>query len=109
MMKMTYAVAIDRALAGDVDEEVRERLEALKAQLAKRGSKGGLTKAQKEGAVLRERIAEMLEGEEGLTATEIATALGVTCQKVSAHLGKLVDEERLVRVKEGKKVRFRLA
>ena len=45
--KMTYAVAIDNAIAGNINEEVLERLEALKAQLAKRGSgHKGLTKTQ---------------------------------------------------------------
>ena len=108
MMKMTYAVAIDRAIAGDIDEEVIERLEALKGQLAKRGSKAGPTKAQKEGLALKERILAMLQGDEdGLTATEVATAMGVTCQKVSPQLTRLVEEGKLVKEKEGKKVRFK--
>ena len=39
MTKMTYAVAIDRAIAGDVDTEVIEKLTALKAQLEKNEGK----------------------------------------------------------------------
>ena len=34
--KMTYAVAIDNALAGNLTDEVVERLHDLQAQLAKR-------------------------------------------------------------------------
>ena len=82
MTKMTYAVAIDRAIAGDVDAEVVERLENLKAQLAKRGSgKKGLTKTQKEGL----------------------------CQRASALLKKLVEDKRVRKDKVGKQVRFFLA
>ena len=77
MTKMTYAVAIDRAIAGDVDAEVIEKLEALKVQLAKRGSgKHGLTKTQKEGLELMERIVEVLaDAEDGMTATEVGDAV----------------------------------
>ena len=111
MTKMTYAVAIDRAIAGDVDAEVIEKLEALKEQLAKRGSgKHGLTKTQKEGLELMERIVEVLAGaEDGMTATEVGAAVGVTCQRASALLKKLVEDERVRKVKAGKVTRFVLA
>ena len=114
MTKMTYAVAIDRAIAGDVDAEVVERLEALKAQLAKRGSgKKSLTKTQKEGLELMERIIEMLaDAPDGMTATEIGDALDIKCQRASALLAKLTPERgdgRVRREKVGKQVRFFLA
>ncbi len=111
MTKMTYAVAIDRAIAGDVDAEVVERLEALKAQLAKRGSgKKSLTKTQKEGLELMERIIEMLaDATDGMTATEVGEGVGVTCQRASALLKKLVEDERVRKDKVGKQVRFFLA
>ena len=108
MTKMTYAVAIDRAIAGDVDAEVVERLENLKAQLAKRGSgKKGLTKTQKEGLELMERIVEVLaDAVDGMTATEVGDAVNVTCQRASALLKKLVEDERVRKDKVGKQVRF---
>ena len=111
MTKMTYAVAIDRAIAGDVDAEVIEKLEALKEQLAKRGSgKKGLTKTQKEGQILMEGIVGSLaEVDEGMTATEVGAAVGVTCQRASALLKKLVEDERIRKEKVGKQVRFFLA
>lgn len=109
--KMTYAVAIDRAIAGDVDAEVVEKLEALKEQLAKRGSgKKSLTKTQKEGLELMERIVEVLaDAEDGMTATEVGDAVDVTCQRASALLKKLVADERVRKDKVGKQVRFYLA
>jgi len=111
MTKMTYAVAIDRAIVGDVDAEVIEKLEALKVQLAKRGSgKHGLTKTQKEGLELMERIYEMLaDAADGMTATEVGAEVGVTCQRASALLKKLVEDERVRKDKVGKQVRFFLA
>lgn len=111
MTKMTYAVAIDRAIAGDVDAEVIEKLEALKVQLAKRGSgKHGLTKTQKEGLELMERIIEVLAGaEDGMTATEVGDAVDIKCQRASALLKKLVEDERVRRDKVSKQVRFFLA
>ena len=108
MTKMTYVEAIDLALNGNVNEEVVEKLEALKAQLVKRGSaKKGLTKTQKENEVLKERVAEILANG-GMTATELANELGVSCQKVSALLKQMVETERVTKVKEGKAIRFEL-
>ena len=110
MTKMTYAVAIDRAIAGDVDAEVIEKLETLKVQLAKRGSgKKGLTKTQKEGLELMEHICEMLaDAADGMTATEVGDAVDVTCQRASALLKKLVEDERVEKRKVGKQMRFYL-
>lgn len=110
--KMTYAQAIDIAIEGlDAVEqsEVVEKLEALKAQLAKRGSgaKKGLTKTQKENVNLKEKVKGIL-GEEvdGLTATEVGSALGVTCQKASALLKQLIADGYVAKNKEGKVIRF---
>lgn len=111
MEKLTYAQAIDMAIEGKVDEAVIEKLEALKGQLAKRGSgKHGLTKTQKEGLELMERICEMLaDATDGMTATEVGAEVGVTCQRASALLKKLVEDERVRKDKVGKQVRFFLA
>ena len=106
--KMTYAVAIDNAIAGNINEEVLERLEALKAQLAKRGSgHKGLTKTQKENEEHKNVILENLRAEvDGMTATEVGQSIGVTCQKASAILRQMVDAGTVRKDKEGKVVRF---
>lgn len=108
MTKMTYAVAIDNAINGKIDAETIERLEALKAQLAKRNGSGkkGLTKAQKENVGLKNQILEVL-GADGMTATEVGGAIGETCQRASALLNQLVKEGLVQRDKEGRKTIFR--
>ena len=121
-MKMTYAQAIDTMVAvargteveAGVFEEALERLDALKVQLAKRGSgKHGLTKTQKEGLELIDRILEMLaDAPDGMTATEIGDALDIKCQRASALLAKLTlpkGDGPVRRDKVGKQVRFYLA
>ena len=113
---MTYATAIDNAINGNLDAETIERLEALKVQHEKRNSSGALkkpTKTQRENEVLKGKILDML-GEEvdGMTASEIASALAVHVQKASALLSQLTPERgdgRVHRVKEGKVTRFVLA
>lgn len=107
--KMTYIEAIDNAINALGECEATERLEALKAQLAKRGSgKHGMTKTQKENEVLKDRVIEIL-ADGGMTATELAHEMDITVQKVSALLGQLVKAERINRVKEGKVTRFEVA
>lgn len=124
--KMTYAQAIDFALQllnenqfEEVETEkamAMEKLEALKGQLAKRNSSGALkkpTKTQRENEILKGQILDML-GEEvdGMTASEIASALAVHVQKASALLSQLTPERgdgRVHRVKKGKVTRFFLA
>lgn len=108
MTKMTYVEAINVAIGALGEGEAVEKLEALKAQLVKRGSaKKGLTKTQKENEVLKEKVAEILANG-GMTATELANELGVSCQKVSALLKQMVEAERVAKVKEGKAIRFEL-
>lgn len=114
--KMTYAVAIDNAINGNLTEEVIERLTALKEQLAKRSTSGRKTptKTQKENEVLVEHIFEALaECEEGVTVTELIAGneslAGMSCQKASALLKKLVDAERVTKEKAGKKILYHVA
>ena len=125
MAQMTYAQAIQYVIdngmpvKGQEDEVFNDacgRLEALKGQLAKRNSSGALkkpTKTQRENEILKGQILDML-GEEvdGMTASEIASALAVHVQKASALLSQLTPERgdgRVRRVKEGKVTRFVLA
>ena len=113
MTKMTYAVAIDNALNGNITEEVRERLEALKASLAKRNSGSGKkspTKTQKENEVLKGIIAEVLSTAEKFTVSEIIKAderlSELSNQKVSALLRLMVEEGSASKNMEGKKAYF---
>ena len=106
--KMTYAVAIDNALAGNLTDEVVERLHDLQAQLAKRGSgHKDLTKTQQENEGHKDVILENLRAEvDGMTATEVGQSIGVTCQKASAILRQMVEGGTVRKDKVGKVVRF---
>ena len=108
MKNMTYAEAIDLAVIALGECEATDRLLALREQLAKRGSKHGMTKTQKENVDLRERMVEALANG-GMTATELAKEMDISVQKASALLRQLVVAERVARVKEGKVIRFEVA
>ena len=110
---MTYATAIDNAINGNLDAETIERLNALKEQLAKRNSSSALkkpTKTQRENEEYKTKIVGLLTEEvDGMTATEIGSALAVSCQKASAILSQMVKAEVVRKVKDGKVTRFVLA
>ena len=119
--KMTYAEALNLAINflneniqyGDNFGEVVERLDALKEQLAKRNSGSALkkpTKTQRENEEFKVKIVDMLTEEvDGMTATEIGSALAISCQKASAILSQMVKAEVVAKVKEDKVTRFVLA
>jgi len=113
MKNMTYTQAIDNALAGNMTDETIERLEALKAQLTKRNSGSALkkpTKTQRENEEYKTKIVGLLTEEvDGMTATEIGSALAISCQKASAILSQMVKAEVVAKVKDGKVTRFVLA
>ena len=120
MTNMTYAQAIDFALQvlnenvfEGIEEEkstAMERLEALKAQLAKRSTSKTLTKTQKANEEVKAVIADVLAGTgEKMTVTEMIAddrLNGYTNQKISALLRLMIKEGRVDKVIEGKKAYF---
>ena len=106
--KMTYTVALNTVLdTCELTDEVREKLEALVASLAKRNAKTGTrkpTKTQRENAELKVKLAEFVAGTEGVRAKDVAEAFEVSTQKASALLKQLVDEGSLVKAEGEKKV-----
>ena len=95
--KMSYVGAIDAVLNGSpIEGEVAERLEALKASLEKRASRKsvGPTKAQRENAVLAEKIVNAMEHGTVYGTAEIADLVaelkGATPQKISPLMKSLV-------------------
>ena len=100
--KMTYAKALETVLGSvEMSAEVREKLEALKAQTEKRSTSTKPTKAQRETAEFTESVFAALTSEP-VRCGELATKLGVSGQKVSAALTKLVKAGRVVK-SEGEK------
>lgn len=122
MTKMTYAQAIDFAIEmihdgeanfnGFTAAEYLEKLEALKAQLAKRNGSGkkGMTKTQKENEVIKEVILNVLaDHEERMTVSDMIAderLNGYTNQKISALLRQLVDKEMVEKTMEKRKAYF---
>ena len=110
MTKMTYAIAIDNAINGNITEEVREKLEALKTQLAKRNSgERKPTKTQRENEGLKEDIWAFVSENGAKRAGDVAGYFGISGQKASALLKQLVDAERLERFTEKRVTFFRVA
>ena len=113
---MTYAEAINVALEvmGDSHKDAQERLEALKAQLAKRGSKSGPTKTQKENEVLKSMILDILaEAEEPVGMSKLISDPrlpdGMSTQKLGALIRQLVKAKKVVKGKDKKHVVYSLA
>ncbi len=114
MTVMTYAQAIDNAIAFLINEDgsfkdanTIERLEALKAQLAKR--KSGKTKNQKENDVLKGEILAFMGEVDAVRAGDVATHFDISGQKASALLKQLVDEKHLVKFAEKRVTFFKVA
>ena len=113
--KISYVVALDAVLTGaEITDEVRERLEALKASLEKRNArKAGPTKAQKANAELAEKIFAAMEPEVMYTTPEIGALIpeleGASSQKISALVRKLVQSERVTSAKVKGKAVYQVA
>ena len=126
MANITYVEAIEVAISAlahapegnDIVDEsnatVIEKLEALKAQLAKRSTSKTPTKTQKENEVIMERILDALTAiGEPTTVTDLL-AYGIdgyelTNQKASALLRKLKEAGKVTKTIEGKKAMFSIA
>lgn len=112
--KITYATAIDFAINAIDNEEVIEKLTALKAQLAKKSSgERKPTATQKENVGFKEAIAMALEAEKNYTVTDIMKSVpevaNLSNQRVSALVRQLVADGVLVREEIKRKAYFHLA
>jgi hypothetical protein len=111
--KMSYVVAVEKAINGELTDEVIERLTALRASLEKRAShkQEGPTKAQKENLALAEKVLAEMEPGVNYGNAEITGLVpeleGATPQKVSPLMKMLGDRVVIEKVK-GKAV-YRLA
>ena len=78
--------------------------EALEKRAAARVGKQ--TKTQKENAELKAKIAETLSEADGMTATEVANAMGISLAKATALLTQMVKANEIRREVEKKVARF---
>lgn len=103
MANMTYVEAINFALTviGDANPEATEKLNALAVQIAKRGTKTGLTKTQKANEALKAVILEILaDAEEFMYMADLMAderLAGLSPQKMGALLGQLVKADEVVK------------
>lgn len=113
--KMSYVVAVESAINGELTEEVVARLGDLKVSLEKRASRKteGPTKAQKANAELAEKIfSAMVEGVEYTTADIgglVPELEGATPQKISPLMRGLVKSERVTSAKVKGKAVYKIA
>lgn len=110
MTKITYAVALDVAINAVSDEAVKEKLEALKAQLAKKShGERKPTATQKENVGFKESILEGI-GDGKYTITDLVKsipAIGeLSNQRVSALVRQMVADGLLVREEIKRKAYF---
>ena len=108
MTNMTYVNAIDFAIANLENEEVIEKLTALRESIEKRNSRKstGLTKTQKENIEIKNAIVEALAESDGMTATEVANAVNISLAKATALLTQLVKADSVKREVEKKVAHF---
>ena len=103
MANMTYVEAINFALTaiGDTNPEATEKLNTLAVQIAKRGTKTGLTKTQKANEALKTVILEILaDAEEFMYMADLMAderLAGLSPQKMGALLGQLVKADEVVK------------
>ena len=114
MTKMTKKVALSKAIEALREREefgeVVEKLSAMLAQVEKEASreksKGPKALAKEaEGVAFAQKVREFVADREGVSAKECAVEFGVSPQKVSAALSKLVKAGEVKReVVKGKAV-----
>lgn len=113
MTKLTYAMALEIAIASVEATEVKEKLEALKVSVEKKnGGSRKPTATQKENAELKVAIANGLEVGKAYTITEIMKTVkaveGLTNQRVSAIVRQMVESGTLTRNEVKRKAYFSL-
>lgn len=115
MTKITYVSALDVVLNGEpMTDEVRDKLEALKASIAKKNTaerKPTATQTANEG--FKVAILEGLESGKAYTITDIIKSVDAVSdlsnQRVSAIVRQLVESGSLVREEVKRKAYFSLA
>lgn len=115
MTKITYVSALDVVLNGEpMTDEVREKLEALKASIAKKNTaERKPTATQKANDGFKVAIANGLESGKAYTITDIIKSVDevsdLSNQRVSAIVRQMVESGTLVREEVKRKAYFSLA
>lgn len=115
MKQMSYVNAINEVLNGNINDEVVERLTALRDSIAKRNSSksGKPTKAQIANAEIGESVVSAMESGVDYTIADIKGLVPALAdanpQKVSPIMRKLTEGGKVEAVKVKGKVAYHLA
>ena len=101
MFEAIKAVVVDNA---EMVDFINHEIELVQKRNSRKSSKP--TKKQTENLAIKEAIKDMLANTEGMTATEVATAVNVSPAKATALLTQLVKAEEIKRTVEKKVARF---
>lgn len=115
--KMTYVTALEWVLNGDLPDDVREKLSALREQTMKRNaaSKVKPTKVQEAEKAIQSAVVDALrDAPDAMTVSDLVQALPSdlnvhTTQKLSPVVTKMVEAGTLTREMKSRKAYFRLA
>ena len=113
--KLSYVGAIDAVLNGEVNDEVIEKLTALKASLVKRAShkQNGPTKAQRERAEVTEKVFGAMVAGTQYGSADLAGIIpeveGASSQKITAVMKPLVADGRVSMTKVKGKAVYEIA
>ena len=110
MEKLTYVKAIENALNGNLTEETVEKLNALKASIAKKNTaERKPTATQKANEEFKSAIASGMESGKAYTITdlikEIPECADLTNQRVSALIKQMLDVS-IKRIEDKRKAYF---
>ena len=108
MEKMTITERINGiAYETLTEEDFNFLVERALKSVRKSNGERKQTKRQVENDVIKTQILGMLG--DGMTATQVGEALGVSVQRASALLKQMVDVAEIARVKDGKTLLFKVA
>lgn len=102
--KLTYAVALDSAIEVVEDVEVKEKLVALKAQLAKK-AENRKPRVNAEKMELAEKVVAIMEADTNYRVAELAKMLNVSTQKLTPALAIAVENGTVEKILE-KRIAF---
>lgn len=105
-VEMYNAILAVEGLTAEQTEFLTKERDAVAKRNARKS--GSLTKVQKENVGVKENIVEVL-ADGAKTATEVAKALELSTQKVSALMRQLIAEGKVVKTMEKKVAYFALA
>ena len=106
--KMTYAVALENAINAVNDTEVKEKLIALKEQLAKKAT-NRKPRVNQEKMELAEKVVAIMEADTNYRVAELAKMLDVSTQKLTPAMTVAVEGGQVEKHIEKRVALYRLA